>query len=123
MSRTAIALISTALVTALATGCGGGGDDGGDDGGATLTISNDSSYILLEINLSPIDEAAWGPDLLGSETLDPGDTLELSSIDCDVYDIRVLDEDSDECILTDVDLCFDDSIWSIDDGELALCAF
>jgi len=104
-------------VLALA-GCGSSGD-----GGSTLTIDNESSYTLIEINLSPTASADWGPDLLGSEVLDPGETFEASGIECDIYDIRVVDDDNDECILDSVDLCLDDSVWTIDDAELAACAF
>ncbi|HVK83788.1 MAG TPA: hypothetical protein VM513_06760 [Kofleriaceae bacterium] len=95
----------------------------GSGGGATLTIENDSSYTLISIQLSPTTSVTWGPDLLGSQVLEPGDSLELSSIDCDVYDIRVVDDTDAECILDSVDLCLDDSVWTIDDAELALCAF
>ncbi|MDQ3369892.1 MAG: hypothetical protein M3680_31120 [Myxococcota bacterium] len=90
---------------------------------STLTIDNDSSYTLIEINLSPVDSVAWGADLLGADVLDPGDVLEVSGIECDTYDIRVIDEDSDECILESVDLCLDNAVWRIDDTELAFCAF
>jgi hypothetical protein len=93
------------------------------DGGATLTIENDSSYTLTSIQLSPTTSINWGADLLGADVLEPGDVLELTSIDCDTYDIRVVDETNAECILDSVDLCLDDSVWTIDDAELALCAF
>jgi hypothetical protein len=117
LTRT-LALFATTLAFTALTACGGG-DDPGD---SSLTIDNGSSYILLEINVSPVDEASWGPDLLGSETLDPGDSLVIE-LDCDVYDIRILDDTNTECILESVDLCFEDAAWEIDDTELALCGF
>lgn len=109
-----LALLVTALV-----GCSSDDDD--DD--ASLTIENESSVTLIEINLSSIDDAEFGPDVLGADVLDPGDVLVLSEIPCDVYDIRVVDEDGVECLLDTVDLCLDDSTWVIDDTELALCGF
>jgi hypothetical protein len=90
---------------------------------STLTIDNNSSYTLIEINLSPTSAVSWGADLLGTNVLEPGDAFEVSGLDCNTYDIRVVDEDGDECILDSVDLCVDNAVWSIDNAALALCAF
>jgi hypothetical protein len=109
------------LALTLAAGCAADDPDDPIVGDSSLTIENDSSFTFIEINLSPVDQADFGSDLLGAEVLDPGDTFVISDIDCDVYDIRLVDEDSDECILTGVDLCFSDAVWSIDDAELGAC--
>jgi len=90
---------------------------------SSLTINNESSYTITEINLSPIDHVSWGSDLLGSNVLAPGDALELSGISCNTYDIRVVDNTNAECILDSVDLCIDNAIWHITNAELAACAF
>ena len=90
-------------------------------GDSTLTIHNDSSYALYEINVSPVGAMTWGPDLLAGDALLPGESVEIYDIDCDYYDVRLVDEDSAECIIEDVDLCFDDEVWSIDDLQLAVC--
>lgn len=105
--------LGLALAVAFAAGCGGGD--------STLTIRNSSSFAFIEINLSPVDSSTFGPDLLGADILEPGDELEISGIECDDYDIRVVDEDGDECILAAVELCFDDAIWEITDSELLSC--
>lgn len=93
------------------------------DTDSTLTIENRSSFTFIAIHLSPTTSVSWGPDLLGSEVMAPGDKLELRDIACDAYDIRVVDEDNDECILDSVDLCLDNAVWRIDDAELAACSF
>lgn len=99
-------------------------DDGGEGNlDSTLTIENDSSYAFAEINLSPEDSASWGSDLLGADILAPGEVLELAGVACDVYDIRIVDDEGDECVLSSVDLCLDNAVWSIDDAELAACQF
>jgi len=117
MKRISLVVVALAAVLALcSSGCGGDPSTS-----STLTIRNNSSFTFTEINLSPIDQADWGPDLLGAQLLEPGDVLELGDIDCDVYDIRVVDENTDECVLTDVDLCLDDAVWVIDDAELFAC--
>ena len=119
MSRLAMLL---ALSLGLAA-CAADDPSADPDPTSTLTIENDSSYTFIEINLSPIDQTSWGSDLLGSDVLEPGELLELSRIECDVYDIRIIDEEGDTCVLDTVDLCLDNAVWRIDDGELASCSF
>ncbi len=119
-----LALVAALVLGACATDDDGGGGGGGGGGGdSTLTIDNESSYTLIGIHLSPTTDVSWGPDLLGAEVLAPGESFQVSGIDCDTYDIRVVDEDNDECVLDSVDLCLDNAVWSIDDAELAICAF
>jgi hypothetical protein len=101
--------------------CGGGEDDDDIDLDSELVIENQSSYTLVGIFLSPTTSVEWGSDLLGAEVLEPGDSFEISGIECDTYDIRVVDEDDDECVIEDVDLCLDDAHWLIDDAELGGC--
>jgi hypothetical protein len=110
-----------AVLAGLVLAACGTTDEGSLD--STLTIDNNSSYTLIEIYLSPTSNVSWGSDLLGSNVLEPGDAYEVSGIECATYDIRIVDEDHDECVLDSVDLCLDNAVWSIDDGDLALCAF
>jgi hypothetical protein len=112
-----------ALVSLLALGALGACSDDGSDLDSTLTIENESSYAFAEINLSPEDSTNWGSDLLGADILEPGELLEVSGVACDVYDIRIVDDEGDECVLASVDLCLDNAVWSIDDAELAACQF
>jgi predicted small secreted protein len=117
-------LLPTLLLLATTTLAACGADDGdGGDGDSSLTIVNDSSFTFDNIYLSPVDQDDWGADLLGADLLDPGDEVVITDLVCDVFDIRIVDEDGDECIVTDVDLCFDDALWVIDDDELASCQF
>src|SRR5678809_827185 len=70
---------------ALALSACGGGD-------SSLTIDNQSSYSLFEIHVAQVDDPNWGPNLLGSEPLDPGEQLVITSIDCDTYDVDIIDD-------------------------------
>ncbi len=88
---------------------------------SSLTIQNSSSFAFIEINLSPVNADSWGRDLLGADILEPGDVLELSGIECDDYDIRVVDEDADECIVPEVDLCIASERWVVTDSDLLDC--
>ena len=113
MTRIIIPLIMSAGI--LFTACGEETDD------SSLTIQNDSDFAFIEINLSPTNQTTWGADLLGTDILRPGQALEVSEIDCGDYDIRVIDEDTDECILEDVNLCFSSETWTIDNLMLGAC--
>ena len=59
---------------------------------ATLIITN-SLYATDDIwyaYVTPSSSGSWGEDLLGGETLYPGDSLVLDIYDCDrYYDLRV----------------------------------
>ncbi len=89
---------------------------------ATITIDNQSTYVLIELNVAPVGTVTWGPDLLGGADLLPGEFITIG-VDCDFYDIRIVDELGAECVLLDVDLCLNDQTWVIDDIELANCGF
>ena len=107
-------LATLATVSMLATGCIIVEE-------STLTIDNESSYVITEIYLAPVDAATWGPDLLGSTVLYPGDRLAITNIECDDYDAMVIDELGASCYLDSIDLCFDDARWIITDSDLAFC--
>lgn len=96
--------------------CAGFGSD------SELTIQNESSFVLEEIYVTPVDAFDWGPELLGSDILFPGElfTIELG---CDIYDVMVVDELGTECVLFDLDLCFDDATWVITNATLSFCDF
>ena len=88
---------------------------------AKVKIINQSNWDIHEIYFSPSDEREWGPDQLGDEILEKGDSLTLTRIDCDLWDIRVVDEDGDECVIEEIDLCRDESYWKITDNDLLSC--
>jgi len=112
------AMKTFALASVLALSLGACSDEDAD---SSLVISNESSYSFIEINLSPIDHVAWGADLLGTDILIPGEQVEMANIPCGTYDIRIIDEDNDMCVLDTVDLCLDNAVWRIDNAELASC--
>jgi hypothetical protein len=89
---------------------------------ASLTVHNHSRFVLTEVHLAPVDQRTWGPNLL-PDVLYPGEDLVIVDIDCDTYDVLVVDQFSHQCILEDLFLCFHDESWMIDDVTLAECAF
>jgi len=146
-----LALISTAgLVFALAAGCGGGGGGGtattptanpnaktGETAKkadakhpenkspewwhSSVKIKNDSSWAIHQLFLTPFDSTEWGPDQLGSDTVKSGEALELQKIECDTYDIKLVHEMGDVCIVQDIDLCLQNASWTLDNTELVGC--
>jgi hypothetical protein len=88
---------------------------------ATAKVINQSKWEIHHLFLSPTSENHWGPDQLGEKVLAKGDELTLTGIPCDEYDVKVIDEDGDECIIEAVDLCNDASYWKITDAELLEC--
>lgn len=88
---------------------------------ATIKVVNQSNWEIHHIFLSSSTDDSWGPDQLDDEVLAKGDSLMLTGIDCDDYDIKVVDEDGDECVIEEVSLCGDESHWKITDKELLGC--
>ena len=88
---------------------------------SSVTIHNGSSWAIHELYLSPSDQDAWGPDQLGSEIIESDGRYTLNGIPCDEYDVRLVDEDGDECVVREVDLCGDNATWRITDEDLLAC--
>jgi hypothetical protein len=85
-------------------------------------VWNESDYIIEDIYVTQVDTFDWGPDLLGGDVLRSGESITIA-VDCDVYDIKVIDETGVECELHDIDVCLEDDGWVIDDVTLDACAF
>lgn len=90
-------------------------------GDSQITLRNHSSWVLHELYLSPVDEEEWGPDQLGSEVIDTNGEFLLTDVPCEVYDVRLVDEDGDACVLDAVALCNHDASWDIRDDDLLGC--
>ncbi len=88
---------------------------------ATIKIVNQSEWDIHHLYLSSTSDKQWGPDQLGKDVIESGDTYTLTDIDCDHYDIRLVDEDGDECVVEDVDMCGDNTVWRITDKALLAC--
>lgn len=96
-------LAALAAIT-LAAGCVIESDD------ASLTVVNDSDFVLVELYLTEIDNPNYGPNLLGGDALFPGEALTIG-VSCDYYDALVIDEDGVSCELFDLDLCLNNAEW------------
>jgi hypothetical protein len=89
--------------------------------GASVKVINQSRWDIHHLYLSPTRSDDWGPDQLGDDTIDAGTTFTLHSIRCNRYDIKVVDEDGDECVVENVSLCNDNSFWKLTNKALLAC--
>lgn len=81
------------------------------DDDSTLTIENDSDFFLDDIRIRDVGTSDWGPNLAPLDGLAPGDALVLEEIECDFYDLSVIDEDGEGCDFFDIDLCLNDALF------------
>lgn len=89
--------------------------------GSKVVIENESDWDIHFLYLSPTSSDDWGPDQLGDEVLSSGSRFKIKGIDCDTYDVRIIDEDDDECVLTEIPLCIFKETWEIDNDLLLSC--
>lgn len=88
---------------------------------ATVKIINQSKWEIHHLFISPAKENDWGPDQLGENVLKKGQSFTVTDIPCNTYDVKVVDEDGDECVIEGAKLCGDNSYWKITDDELLAC--
>jgi hypothetical protein len=88
---------------------------------ASIKVINQSKWEIHHLFLSSTSDHEWGPDQLGDEVIGTGESFTLTKIDCDDYDIKVVDEDGDECVIEEVNMCGDASVWKITDKSLLSC--
>ena len=84
-----------------------------------VRIINDSNWQIHYLFLSFANDADWGPDQLGNDVLGYGDWIDLYDVPCGYYDLRLIDEDGDECIVYNRHIC--DETISIASNELLSC--
>jgi hypothetical protein len=89
---------------------------------ATLTVANDSSFVIEELRVADVDSVDWGPNLIPNAML-PGEQVVIVDIECSEYDVYVRDETGVDCVLGNLRLCFDDNTWHLDNATLDRCAF
>lgn len=88
----------------------------------TLTIDNDSDYAVHHLYVTPAHKVSWGKDWLGKDVLFPHEFAVLSGLNCDEYDIKLVDDEGDVCVVEDVDFCLQDAHWHLTNKELASCS-
>jgi hypothetical protein len=89
---------------------------------ATIEFVNQSSWEIHEIYLSPSNDRSWGEDYLEKDVLEKGDSLTITNVDPGSWDIMVVDEDGDKCVIEGVKFARKDrDRWVIKDKDLLAC--
>lgn len=87
---------------------------------ASITIQNMSSYDIYRLYMSSSSNPSWGEDHLGTNILPANGGTVTLTMPCDTYDIKLVDEDGDECTVMRQPLCSDNA-WVITNQELLSC--
>jgi hypothetical protein len=88
---------------------------------ANVTVHNNSSFALHHMFLSPVGEDQWGADQLRDKVVAPGESYLLTEIPCADYDLKLVDEDGDECVLEVPAICGGNEDWNVADEGLLEC--
>lgn len=88
---------------------------------ANVKIVNKTEWTLHHFFLSSTEDEEWGPDQLGEHVVGTNESFTLTGVPCDTYDVRLIDEEGDECIVTEVDICGGSEQWVITSEDLAQC--
>lgn len=88
---------------------------------ATVTVVNKSDWQIDHFFLSSSEEEEWGDDQLGDQVIGTDESFKLTSIPCDTYDVKLIDEAGDECIVSEVDICGGGEKWVITNKILLAC--
>lgn len=87
-------------------------DDDDDDVEATLTVINNSDFVIEELYLTDVGSPTWGRNLVEGDPLFPDDEIVLG-VECGFYDALLVDEEGVDCELEAIDLCLNNAQWFI----------
>jgi hypothetical protein len=89
---------------------------------AEFMVVNKSDWDIHGLYLSATQAATWGPDQLGDKIIaHGGGTFTLHGIPCGHYDIKLVDDDGEACVIEDVVMCKDHTHWDVTNEQLARC--
>ncbi len=87
---------------------------------AQLTVINSSDYVIHHLHVSPSQSRSWGPDQLGKETIGRAERFTVRNIPDGTYDLKIVDEDEDECIVENVEVT-GTVTWTLTDTVVENC--
>jgi hypothetical protein len=75
----------------------------------TFTVYNHSTFTIRRLFVAPSSSTRWGYDRLGTKVLSP-DWKVTVDLEPGYYDIKLVDEDGDACVVNNVDFSHNDYI-------------
>jgi hypothetical protein len=103
----------------LLTACAGTFVASAQDYLRSFTLVNQSSFTIRRLYVAPTSFSYWGPDRLGSNVLRPDYKITLN-LEPGYYDIKLVDEDGDSCVVSNVDFRQSDTIY-LNNTNLLAC--
>jgi hypothetical protein len=94
---------------------------GGRRKNAALTISNFSQSQIRHLYIAESYADDWGADRLRGRVLTNTQSFTVGNLPCDVFDVKIVDQDGDECIYEEVELCAGTTHWRLTDKDLDEC--
>jgi hypothetical protein len=103
-SRRSVVGFLALAVSMFSAGCFGSGGGGAGStsattlqaatgyGPASVQMVNSSNEAIYYIHMSPTSQSTWGPDLLGNQVLQRGQSFNIGNIGAGNWDIRVVDQ-------------------------------
>jgi hypothetical protein len=90
---------------------------------ASLTIVNQETYAITDIYIGPSDGTYVTTDnlLAAGGPMNPGDSI-LISVQCDAYDVEIIDQINTYCYVPSYSLCGTNDTWLLDDVFFATCS-
>lgn len=86
----------------------------------SVSFVNKSGWEIHELYLSPASQSDWGPDQLEDEIIENKSSFELTGIPSGKYDLKLVDEDDDECVVEEVAIGTSGSV-TIEEDDLLDC--
>ena len=87
---------------------------------AELTVLNSSDYVIHQLYVSSTAERNWGTDQLGKHIINRAERFTLRNIPDGAYDLRIVDEDDNECIVNNVQVS-GNVTWTLTDTVIESC--
>lgn len=77
-------------------------------GGQDFVLVNKTGYDIDEVYVAPANQKEWGEDVMGKDTLDNGDKVNIEfshkEKEC-LWDMKIIFSDKEEAVWEDFDLC------------------
>jgi hypothetical protein len=108
-------------ITCLLLGLAGVGLTGTSALAYNWTIENSSNWDIHQVFISSCGNRYWGQDRLGrSNIMRTGDEYILRNVDGGCYDVKLVDEDGDVCVINNVRINGNES-WEVTNANLLRC--